>query len=82
MPYIKAEYVKNKKEYESFYDTVEICKQSATVHPKSAIQTRNRYMIDKSDLCIFFVRDQAGGEYKTLKYAVRNKKNVINLAEL
>ncbi len=79
MPYIKAEYVKNQKEFGSYYDTIEICEESAKSYPKSAIQIRNRYMVDKSDLCIFFVKNQTGGAYKTMKYAVSNNKNVKNI---
>ena len=45
MPYLKADYVKNSDSYDNYYDSVEVCEQSANAHPKSAIQIRNRAMI-------------------------------------
>ena len=45
MPYMKADYIKNRKCYDNYYDSVEVCEQSANAHPKSAIQIRNRAMV-------------------------------------
>ncbi len=50
-------------------------------HPKQAIEKRNEWMIDHSDLVIAYVKKE-GGAYKALKYAEKKKKNIINLAWL
>ena len=79
MPYLKADYVKNSDSYDNYYDSVEVCEQSAKVHPKSAIQIRNRAMVDRSDLCVFCVTHRSGGAYQTLQYAEKINVNIINL---
>ena len=81
MPYMKADYLRNQDNYDSYYDSIEICEQSAQAHPKAAIQIRNRAMIDRSDLCVFYVTKKTGGAYQSFKYAEKNGARVINLAE-
>lgn len=81
LPYMKAEYRDNEKEYLDYYDEVEICPESAEAHPKSAIQIRNRNIVDRSDLVICCIRRKNGGAYKTIQYARKQGKKVIDLAE-
>ena len=80
LPYMKAEYRDNEKEYLGYYDEVEVCAESAGAHPKSAIQIRNRNMVDRSDLVICCIRHQSGGAYKTIQYARKQSKCIINLS--
>ena len=49
---------------------------------KFAIYYRNRWMVDKADFMIAYVRHDWGGAYTMLKYAKRKKKIIYNLAEL
>lgn len=81
MPYMKAEFINNQQGYEDYYDTVELCEESSTIHPKSAIKVRNRYMVDRADLCIFYVTYPNGGAHQTMRYARSIDKKVINLGE-
>lgn len=81
MPYPKADYVKNSKSYDNYYDSVDVCEQSAKAHPKSAIQIRNKAMVDRSNLCVFCVTHRSGGAYHTLRYAERTGANIINLLD-
>lgn len=81
MPYMKAEYKHNQESFESYYDSIELCEQSAHAHPKAAIQIRNKAMIDRADLCVFYVDKSKGGAYKTLQYAEKAEVNFINLAD-
>ena len=46
-----------------------------------AISRRNEWMVNEADLIISFVTHTFGGAYKTLEYARRRKKKIINLAE-
>lgn len=65
------------KEYDSIsYPPLE------NVPPKFAICKRNEWMIEKSDLIIAYVNATYGGAYKSLQYAKRKGKQIINLAEL
>jgi hypothetical protein len=82
MPYLKADYLKNKESYDNYYDSVEVCEQSANAHPKSAIQIRNRAMVDRSDFCVFCVTHKSGGAYQTLRYAESVGAKLINLSDL
>ena len=49
------------------------------VLPRYAISKRNEWMIDQADLVIAFVAHEYGGAYKTLRYAERKKKKIIQL---
>ena len=69
LPYIKAEFRDNEKNYLEYYDDVEVCEQSAKAYFKSAMQIRNRAMVDRSDLVICCIQHKSGGAYKTVKYA-------------
>ena len=79
MPYLKADYINNQENYDSYYDFVEICEQSVHAHPKAAIQIRNRKMVDLSDLCVFYVTRKNGGAYQTFRYAETTGIPIINL---
>lgn len=81
LPYMKAEYRDNEKEYLDYYDEVEVCYESSTAHPKSAIQVRNRSMIDRSDLVVCCVQHNTGGAYHTLQYAEKQGKRIINISD-
>ena len=80
LPYMRADYRDNEEYFLRYYDEVEICEASSSAHYKSAIAIRNRYMVDRSDLIIFFV-SHSGGAYNTLKYAEKQGKIFINIAE-
>ena len=81
MPYNKAEYENNRENFEEYYDEIEVCYESSIAHPKSAISIRNRRMIDRSDLVIFYVRRNYGGAYKAMEYAAKIGKRMINLGK-
>ena len=79
MPYMRADFEKNQEEYEMYYDSVELCEESAAAHPKAAIRIRNRAMVDRSDLCIFYVTHPSGGAYQTMKYAESINRNILRI---
>ena len=81
LPYPKSEYIRNCESYNKFYDDVEIYSSLEKVHPKAAYQIRNRYMVDRSDEVIFYVKDKIGGAAKTLRYAENKGKKIINVGQ-
>lgn len=81
LPYMKAEYRDNEQNYLSYYDEVEICSESSDAHYKSAIQLRNRSMVDRSDLVVCCIQHKSGGAYRTMQYAKKQGKQVRNLAD-
>lgn len=82
LPYMKAEYRDNEQSYLEYYDEVEICAESSKSHYKSAIQVRNKKMIDRSDLVICCIQHKSGGAYRTVQYAKKQQCSVLNLAEI
>ena len=80
LPYPSSELQNNNEEFHNYYDEIEICEEASKVHPKSAFQIRNRSMVDRSDLVFFCVEHGSGGAYQTLQYAIKCRKEYMNLA--
>ena len=81
MPYATAEYLNNEQSFHDYYDEVEICAEAAERHFKSAHQIRNRSMVDRSDLVVFYVEHSSGGAYQTMQYAKKVNANIVNFKE-
>lgn len=81
LPYATAEYQNNEQSFHEYYDEVEICGEAAERHFKSAHQTRNRSMVDRSDLVVFFVEHNSGGAFQTMQYAKKVNANIVNFKE-
>ena len=81
LPYLKAEYRDNEKEYLDYYDEVDVCYESSIAHPKAAIKVRNRSMIDRSDLVVCCVQHKSGGAYRALQYAEKQGKRIIYISD-
>lgn len=81
LPYARAEFTNNEQAFLEYYDEVEICEKSARAYFKAAIQIRNRAMVDRSDMVISCIQYKSGGAYKTVKYAEKIGKTIINIAE-
>lgn len=82
LPYPTAEYLNNETYFHDYYSDVDISYAASKAHPKSAIQIRNREMVDRADLIICFVERNSGGAYKTIEYAKKQNKTVVNIAEV
>ena len=80
LPYETAEFRDNEDSFRAYYDEIEVCQSSSQVHYKSAIQIRNREMVDRSDLVVFCVERKSGGAYQTMKYAERQHVRFVNIA--
>ena len=80
LPYVTADFRDHEDDYRVYYDEIEIC-NSAGRHYKAAFQARNRNMVDRSNLVVFFVERHEGGAYQTMRYAMQQDKQYINLAD-
>ena len=67
-----------KREYDDFSDTM-YPEGIETVHPKYAINWRNRYLVDTADICLCYIRHTWGGAYKFVRMAKRRGLTIINL---
>ena len=65
--------------YKNYYDNIVIPDTLCNAHPKSAITLRNRWMVEHSDLLIFFIEHNKGGTYQAWKYAKRIGKPTLRL---
>lgn len=81
LPYETAEYRNNEQSFHEYYDEIEICAASVEKHFRSAHQTRNRSMVDRSSLVVFFVEHESGGAYTTMRYTEKKDVQIINLAK-
>ena len=81
LPYPTAEYLNNEKYFHDYYTDVEISHAASVAHPKSAIQIRNREMVERADLIICYIGHQKGGAWQTVDYAMKQGKAVINLSD-
>ena len=80
MPYVTADYRDYEEDYRAYYDEVEVF-SSVESHYKAAFQARNRSMVDRSHLVVFFVERKEGGACQTMRYAIQQGKDYINLAD-
>ena len=55
--------------------------ESSEAHQKSAIQVRNRSMTDRADLVVCCIQHKSGGAYRTIQYAEKQGKEIVNLAD-
>jgi len=79
LPYPTADFRDNEDAYREYYDEIEICGTSAGGHFKGAYQTRNREMVDRSNLFVFCIQHESGGAWQTMKYAKRQGISCVNL---
>lgn len=79
MPYPTSFFRDNEQACYDYYDEIEICEESSVKHFKAAFRIRNRNMVDRSDLVVFYVENDLGGAYQTMKYAAENSKEYLNL---
>ena len=79
IPYPTTFFRDNEEACYAYYDEIEICEESTAKHFKAAFQVRNRHMVDRSDLTVFYVETNEGGAYQTMQYAMQQGKDLINL---
>ena len=79
LPYLTAELRDNEESFRDYYDEIEVCEAAAGCHYKNAHQTRNRAMVDRSDLAVFCIQHECGGAWQTMKYAKKQGVPCINL---
>ena len=60
------------------YGATEVRTLARAYYP-GCMQVRNRYMVDRSSLCIAYLRTLRGGTLSTVRYALSQEVRVINL---
>lgn len=81
LPYMKTEYRANEKEYLDYLMKSRCVlnrpKRTRSLLSKSAIGA----MIDRSDLVVCCIQHKSGVAYRTIQYAEKQGKKIVNLAE-
>ena len=72
---------KDMEYYEDYYDNVMIPECIGKTHPKGAITTCNRWMVEQADLFICYVEREEGGAYTAMKYAKKLEKKLAQQRE-
>ena len=81
LPYLTAEFRDNEESFRDYYDEIEVCEATTGSHYKNAHQTRNRAMVDRSDLVVFCIQHESGGAWQTMKYTKKQGIPYINIAK-
>ena len=74
-PYLAKSYLSTRT---NGYDEV-IYPIEDNVPPRFAISYRNKWIVEKSDIVIAYVKRSSGGAYQTLKYAEKHNKKIFRL---
>lgn len=81
LPYMSNRLNTDKAYYQFYYDQIIIPEELNDAYYKAAIRLRNRWMVDRSDTVIAYVCRDFGGALATVRYAQKQGKPIINLAE-
>lgn len=71
--------LKNIKEYNNILSLADKVIYVSDDYYNGCMQKRNRYMIDNSDHCIFYMTSPRGGTAYTIKYAISSETNLHNV---
>ena len=82
LPYMRSDINTNRAYYESCFDDIIIPIELADIHYKAAILRRNQWMIDHADYLIACVIRDFGGAYAAMQYPAKQRKKILNLAEM
>ena len=72
-------HVKDEEFYENYYSEILLPEKLLSMHPKSAIGARNRFMAEEADLVISYIC-HGGGAARAVRFAEKAGKRVINVA--
>lgn len=78
IPYFTKELQDNRDFYSCLFDEIVFPEELEGVYPKSAIVKRNRWMVDKSEMIISYIKYEFGGAYNTIRYAQKKNKYIVN----
>ena len=68
------------KRYAAIMAKADFIKEVCSHYSRGCYQIRNEWMVDSAELVIAYVKYSWGGASKTLEYAKRKMKQIINLA--
>ena len=79
-PYMDEKYIERKLDTKNKFDLI-LYPPLEKVPKSVAIPRRNRWIVDKADIVIVYVKHSFGEAYTAFEYADRKNKNVYNVAQ-
>ncbi len=71
--------VADKATYDSICNLADMVHYTGTRYTLDCMMRRNRFMVDNSSSCIFYLTNQRSGTYKTVSYAMEQGRNLYNI---
>lgn len=81
IPYLTKDISEYASEYKSKYDEIIVADVPVNTPKRFHIIKGNEFMVRECEFLIAYVSHSWGGAAKTLEYAKRKKKTVVNIAE-
>ena len=72
----------NRAIYEAILEQADSVEYASSHYTSYCMHDRNRRLVDSAQLCIAYCEHSGGGSAYTMGYALKNEKEVINLADL
>lgn len=80
-PYINTDNIKiRSNDNSAHYDAI-VYPPLENIPSRFSILCRNKWMVEKADFVIAYVRHEWGGAHKTYEHAIKKQKEIFNLAE-
>ena len=74
--------LKQKREYLYIIYNADSVKYVSEHYSRWCMHARNRYMVDNSQYVIAYCRKKSGGAFRTIDYAKKHNKTVVNVSEM
>ena len=65
--------------YDGIYRQADLIHYTAEVYDRGCMMRRNRFMVDHSVCCIFYLTSPRSGTYKTVQYAMERGLRLCNI---
>lgn len=69
----------DKMKYDKIKNTADEVVYTSQEYDRGCMFKRNRYMVDRSDVCICYLKKETGGTAYTVKYARQKNREIISL---
>lgn len=69
----------DKKCYEEICQAADLVHYTGKRYTMDCMMRRNRFMVDNSASCIFYLTNQRSGTYKTVSYAMEQERQLYNI---
>ena len=69
----------DKARYEQIIQAADVVHYTGTRYTMDCMMRRNRFMVDNSAACVFFLTNQRSGTYKTVAYAMEQGLQLYNI---